>query len=44
MYDLHMDAKYWGDPASFRPERFLDPEGEIINSDRVMPFGLGKSA
>lgn len=39
---VHSDAEYWGDPAVFRPERFLDENMNIVNKERVMPFGQGK--
>ncbi|GFO01914.1 cytochrome p450 2j5 [Plakobranchus ocellatus] len=38
---LH-DAKVWGDPENFRPERFLDAKGNLINQEELVPFGLGK--
>ena len=40
-YSAHMDPKFWGDPENFRPERFLDADNNIINSHRVISFGLG---
>lgn len=42
---VHKDKEYWGDPYVFRPERFLDAEGNLIpgSSDRVLTFGLGKT-
>ncbi|CAD7080761.1 unnamed protein product [Hermetia illucens] len=39
---VHMDAKHWGDPEVFRPERFLSEEGNIISNEYFMPFGQGK--
>lgn len=39
---VHMDAEYWGDPEVFRPERFLNEENKICNTERLMPFGQGK--
>ena len=39
----HMDPKYWDDPDTFRPERFIDPNGKIINSkEGYQPFGIGE--
>lgn len=32
---------YWKDPIEFRPERFLDEEGNVINDDHFVPFGYG---
>lgn len=42
MRRVHMDSKHWGDPDVFRPERFLSPDMEIINTERLMPFGQGR--
>lgn len=39
---VHMDAEFWGDPEVFRPERFLDKNNKIFNTERLMPFGQGK--
>jgi cytochrome P450 len=41
-YSAHMDAAFWKDPENFRPERFLDKDNNIINSNRMIGFGLGK--
>lgn len=38
---MHLSKEEWGDPLNFRPERFLDEKMEIINSDKILPFGLG---
>ncbi|KAG8313362.1 hypothetical protein J6590_001829 [Homalodisca vitripennis] len=42
LYSAQMDASYWGDPEVFRPQRFLDTNGMVIQHDCFMPFGLGK--
>ncbi|MCL4154658.1 UNVERIFIED_CONTAM: hypothetical protein GTU68_019868 [Idotea baltica] len=39
-----MDKSYWKDPESFRPERFITPEGKIRRDERLVPFGKGKRA
>lgn len=39
---VHMDTEFWGDPQVFRPERFLDEQMRIVNTERLMPFGQGK--
>ena len=36
-----MDKSYWGDPQNFRPERFLDSNGNLFNTERVINFSLG---
>ncbi|XP_039286678.1 methyl farnesoate epoxidase isoform X1 [Nilaparvata lugens] len=42
LYSIHMDNKYWQDPETFRPERFLDSEGRVKFVDRLIPFGMGR--
>lgn len=43
LYSLHFDEKYWNDPHVFRPERFLDKNGQILQHDGwYLPFGFGK--
>ena len=37
-----MDPKTWLDPRNFRPERFLDEEGNVLGRDRILPFGAGE--
>lgn len=41
IWSVHMDVSHWGDPGIFRPERFLDYNGDIINDPWFIPFGLG---
>lgn len=42
LYSLNMDKDYWKDPFQFRPERFVDDEGKLIqHTDQFLPFGLG---
>lgn len=38
---LH-DKNIWGDPDNFRPERFLDSTGNLLNPDELIPFSIGK--
>lgn len=35
------DAKVWGDPEVFRPERFLGEEGQRLPNPLVLVFGFG---
>ncbi|XP_025207305.1 methyl farnesoate epoxidase-like [Melanaphis sacchari] len=42
IWSVHMDKNHWGDPEVFRPERFLDSTGQIINDSWLMPFGVGR--
>ncbi|CAK5012628.1 unnamed protein product [Meloidogyne enterolobii] len=37
-----VDPNIFSDPKSFRPERFLDENGNLLKSDHLIPFGLGK--
>ncbi|GFN77615.1 cytochrome p450 2j5 [Plakobranchus ocellatus] len=41
-HSVHHDAKTWGDPEKFRPERFLDAKGNLIHQEELVPFGLGR--
>ncbi|KAK6189765.1 hypothetical protein SNE40_001761 [Patella caerulea] len=36
------DNKIWGDADVFRPERFMDSDGQIIKRDAMMPFSIGR--
>ncbi|XP_024893814.1 methyl farnesoate epoxidase-like [Temnothorax curvispinosus] len=38
---VHMDEQHWGDPKVFRPERFINDEGEFVEDPWLIPFGLG---
>jgi len=42
--DVHMDKAYWGDPETFRPERFISDNGTARRDERLIPFGIGKRA
>ncbi|KAJ4714980.1 Cytochrome P450 [Melia azedarach] len=39
---IHRDPTLWDDPASFKPERFENGEGEA--QKLIMPFGMGRRA
>ena len=41
LYAAHMCSNVWKDPETFRPERFLDKDGRVINKDSVIAFSLG---
>lgn len=42
LYSVLMNEEVWGDPYKFRPERFLDANGDIIKSEQLVPFSLGR--
>lgn len=33
----------WGDPENFRPERFLDENGNVFMPKNYFPFSMGES-
>ncbi|XP_076176144.1 methyl farnesoate epoxidase isoform X2 [Ptiloglossa arizonensis] len=39
---VHMDKEHWGDPEVFRPERFIDENGQFVDDSWMIPFGLGR--
>jgi len=43
LHSAHMDPDDWQQPQQFRPERFLDESGNVVDRDRVIGFSLGKS-
>ena len=42
LHSVHHDPALWGDPEDFRPERFLDKEGQVVRSQYLIPFFLGQ--
>ena len=41
IWAVHHDPSIWKDPEKFCPERFLDEQGNFINSNYVIPFSIG---
>ena len=39
---VHRDPAHWGDPDTFRPDRFLTDQGEFRGDERVLAFGVGR--
>ncbi|XP_050392965.2 cytochrome P450 2B4 [Patella vulgata] len=37
-----LDDKIWGDADVFRPERFLDENGQLVKREEFIPFSLGR--
>lgn len=42
LYACHMSPEHWDEPEEFRPERFINDEGKLINHKAFMPFGKGQ--
>ncbi|OQV25636.1 Cytochrome P450 2U1 [Hypsibius exemplaris] len=42
LWNVHRDPRHWDAPEQFRPERFLDEEGRLLNPPQFMPFSIGK--
>lgn len=43
MYHIHHNPEIWGDPETFRPERFLSKDGKtVIKNDNLIPFSIGR--
>ncbi|XP_069970358.1 probable cytochrome P450 6a13 [Penaeus vannamei] len=41
VWNIHRDPRYWPDPLTFRPERFVGREKETIVPYSYLPFGQG---
>ncbi|XP_053380505.1 cytochrome P450 1A1-like [Mercenaria mercenaria] len=47
LWFIHHDERIWGDPWTFRPERFLDDKGQLLERGHVfikslIPFSVGR--
>ncbi|XP_048728893.2 steroid 17-alpha-hydroxylase/17,20 lyase-like [Ostrea edulis] len=47
LWTIHHSDKEWDEPFSFKPERFLQPDGSLMSSTdpvrkRMLAFGIGK--
>ncbi|XP_064612894.1 cytochrome P450 2B19-like [Liolophura sinensis] len=47
MWLIHHDENNWSTPWEFKPERFLDQEGQLVTAENpkrkaLMPFGIGR--
>ena len=36
------DESVYPEPFAFKPERFLDENGVLKHSDRILPYGFGR--
>lgn len=41
---VHYDPEVFESPYEFRPERFLDENGRLVNTEKVWSFSIGKRA
>ncbi|CAK8674850.1 unnamed protein product [Clavelina lepadiformis] len=41
LWAVHNDPDYWNEPDKFKPERFLDNDGQFVSSNHVIPFSVG---
>nr|KAG5689236.1 hypothetical protein BaRGS_014892 [Batillaria attramentaria] len=42
LYSVLHDPEVWEDPDTFRPERFIGPDGKLIRHDEFIPFSTGR--
>ncbi|XP_002737140.1 cytochrome P450 1A5-like [Saccoglossus kowalevskii] len=43
LWNVHMNEKHWKKPEEFRPERFLDADGNLVpKPENVLPFSTGR--
>ena len=40
LQSVHMDPKYWKDPETFNPDRFLQ-DGKLVKKEAYYPYGIG---
>ena len=40
-WSANYDEVVWENPYVFKPERFLDANGDLINKGKIVTFGLG---
>ncbi|XP_019642652.1 PREDICTED: cytochrome P450 2U1-like [Branchiostoma belcheri] len=41
LWSVHMDPELFPEPDSFRPERFLDQDGNFAKHEALIPFSIG---
>lgn len=37
----YQEKKIWGDPEAFRPERFINEGGQLVNANSIISFSFG---
>ena len=43
LYAVNGDDKTWEEPSVFKPERFLDENGNCHRPEHLLPFGIGRT-
>ncbi|XP_035658624.1 cytochrome P450 2U1-like [Branchiostoma floridae] len=41
LWSVHMDPQLFPETNTFRPERFLDQDGNFVKHEALVPFGIG---
>ncbi|XP_078578454.1 cytochrome P450 2U1-like [Branchiostoma floridae x Branchiostoma japonicum] len=41
LWSVHMDPQLFPEPNTFKPERFLDQDGNFVKHEALIPFSLG---
>ena len=41
IFAVHRDPELWTDPNDFKPERFLDENGHLVQPEELIPFNTG---
>ncbi len=41
IWAVHNDPEVWSEPDQFKPERFLDENGKLLNREELIPFSIG---
>ena len=42
LWAVHRDPEVWPEPSKFKPERFLDKNGDVVTRDELIPFSIGE--
>lgn len=43
-YAINNDSSIWTDPKKFKPDRFMNDDGEFVSGSCSVPFGMGERA
>jgi len=42
VWTVNQDESVWKDPKKFIPDRFISNDGNLINTEKILSFGIGK--